>query len=417
MPIHGRDVLLHSFSIRRYRSLKRTGFDPHPELSVLIGPNGSGKTNLLHAIQLLRISASQRLREEQPPRLANRCNLAATFAIGKRRIGYRATMVFTASERNRDEVITAHEGWNLRDFGGEDSWREIPRPFFDPRFQQHFYSVRTPSGHRVIRRNFAPGVFPNIKPSEIDVLRAVHSFKSSIKYYSASQFTNPSRCPSSFEIEGDNRVIETYADRGPHFSFVSNLFQTYKNHRDLYERYLGIVGRSGIGLIDSIRWKPITLSTGTVDVQTGGKIVRRRKKRILIVPIVSLRRIQLSFNQLSEGTFRTLALLYYLVTDPSGLLLVEEPEVCVHHGLLNSVIQAIKSYSVRKQIIISTHSELVLDSVKPANVFSVMHQAVRGTTVRPLSRSMSSRDFVAMKDYLATAGSLGEYWTHGGIEK
>src|SRR5690606_31988632 len=161
---------------------------------------------------------------------------------------------------------------------------------------------------------------------------------------------NPSRTPSSFEIEENDRVVETYSDRGPHLSFVSGLYQTSKNNPDLYENYLNIVGPSGIGLIQTIKWKPVVLSSGTVDVRTVGRGVRRRKKRVLIVPVVTVNKSKLSFNQLSEGTFRTLALLFYLATDESRLLLVEEPEVCVHHGLLRSVIEAIKTYSTRKQI-------------------------------------------------------------------
>ena len=144
-------------------------------------------------------------------------------------------------------------------------------------------------------------------------------------------------------------------------------------------------------------------------------LVRRKKKRVLIVPMVKIGRTKLSFNQLSEGTFRALALLFYLLTKKDGLLLIEEPEVCVHHGLLKSVIEAVKAHAQNKQIVISTHSELVLDSVGPENVFAVRNQAIHGTTVRQLATTLNNDEMAAMKEYLRTTGSLGEYWTHGGL--
>ena len=42
--------MLSEILIQNYRSCLRTRLDLHPSLSVPIGPNSSGKTNILHAI-------------------------------------------------------------------------------------------------------------------------------------------------------------------------------------------------------------------------------------------------------------------------------------------------------------------------------------------------------------------------------
>ncbi|MDA3135700.1 AAA family ATPase [Pseudomonas syringae] len=47
------DVTLTKMEITNYRSCVDTTFEPNPNLSVLIGPNGSGKTTVLSAFQLL----------------------------------------------------------------------------------------------------------------------------------------------------------------------------------------------------------------------------------------------------------------------------------------------------------------------------------------------------------------------------
>jgi predicted ATPase len=135
----------------------------------------------------------------------------------------------------------------------------------------------------------------------------------------------------------------------------------------------------------------------------------------MIIPTVQVGTSQLSFNQLSEGTLRTMAVLFYVVTDKSELLLLEEPEVCVHHGLLSSVIQVIKEYGRTKQIIFSTHSETVVDALTPEQVLLVDRHKNKGTTVTQISEEMSQSGFAALKTYLATAGNLGEYWRHSGF--
>lgn len=45
---------LHTLKISSYRSCHETALTFHPNLSVLIGPNGSGKTNILYSILLLK---------------------------------------------------------------------------------------------------------------------------------------------------------------------------------------------------------------------------------------------------------------------------------------------------------------------------------------------------------------------------
>ena len=96
--------------------------------------------------------------------------------------------------------------------------------------------------------------------------------------------------------------------------------------------------------------------------------------------------------------------------------MIEEPEVCVHHGLLSSIIELIKIYSRSRQILISTHSDFLLDEVQPENVYKVINTPENGTTISHITKSMSSSELKALHEYLQKEGNLGEYWRHGGIE-
>ena len=89
--------------------------------------------------------------------------------------------------------------------------------------------------------------------------------------------------------------------------------------------------------------------------------------------------------------------------------------MCVHHGLLSSILELIKTYSKQKQIIVSTHSDYVLDHVTPANVFRVTFDKSSGTIVRQIQKTMTTKEYAALRDYLETVGNLGEFWREGGM--
>ena len=98
------------------------------------------------------------------------------------------------------------------------------------------------------------------------------------------------------------------------------------------------------------------------------------------------------------------------------MLLIEEPEVCIHHGLLNSIVELIKTYSREKQIIISTHSDAVLDELDIHNVFKVTKDDGAGTKVTGINKSLKGQELRALRNFLKTEGTLGEYWRHGDLE-
>jgi len=144
---------------------------------------------------------------------------------------------------------------------------------------------------------------------------------------------------------------------------------------------------------------------------------QRKREKSLIVPQFTIGRNELSPNQLSEGTFKTITLLFYLMTEKSSALLVEEPEVCVHHGLLASIVELIKTYSKQKQIVLSTHSDFVLDKLEPRHIYKVVRDDQKGTLVTHITDSLSQDEMAALRDYLEKEGNLGEYWKHGGLEE
>jgi hypothetical protein len=244
----------------------------------------------------------------------------------------------------------------------------------------------------------------------------ISDFCNGITYYGASQFTNPAVCPVSFDMEKEGTRRGLLPLRG-HAKILYHMYLAHKSAKSRgFEEFANIVGPSGLKLVDAIQFREVTTSSMEHSVRIGGKIVGRRRHKLLIVPQFRIGRQSLSPNQLSEGTFKTLALLFYIVTSEGSALLIEEPEVCIHHGLLSSILELIKTYSRKKQMVLSTHSDYVLDHVEPANVFRVNRDRRLGTSVQHIRETMNSKEFAALRAYLDESGNLGEYWREGGLE-
>ncbi|MFM0565796.1 AAA family ATPase [Paraburkholderia sediminicola] len=401
-------------SIKNYRSCINTTFEPGTNLAALIGPNGSGKTNVLSAIRLLPTLCHTRFRrpaENDAPGATS--EIKTTYEIAGKKVIHTATLNLLNNEKNQDEILAAEESWYLYDFTGKKNRLHIP--------SWVFAELEKESSIGTTRLNARSSGFieflhsRGIDSATIKILQEIVRSISAISYYSASQFTNPGSCPISFEVEADNKRRTGISITG-HKKFLYDMYQEHRNKSESYAEFIDLVGDNGIGLVKNIDFKEITTSSSNYNVLTGGKYVKKERQNLLVIPSFEIAGNTLSPSQLSEGTFKTLALVFYLVTDKSSILMLEEPEVCVHHGLLNSIIELIRTYSNEKQIILTTHSDAVIDQLDVDNVFSVKRIAPSGTVVSNIKKRMKAEELKALKDYLANEGSLGEYWKHGDLE-
>jgi ABC-type Mn2+/Zn2+ transport system ATPase subunit len=416
-------VLLDSIEIEGFRSCRSTKFQPNAQLSALIGINGAGKTNILQAIRLL--DARRGRARSVPEQTTGLTKLTAWFTVNKMKVGLKLTLSPIESSRRSGEVVTIDELWNLSSFTGSRSWRPMPPAGFlkerprDADFSKKqiflYHDDFEYSAYRAMQNHrFDTSILDN--KAAVAALIAIHEFRSGIRYYSASQFTDPSRCPSSFEVDEEGRASDSFAigTGSAHLRFLYSLYSLKRSNTHLYDQYCQFVSRHQLGLISRITWKEIELSTSTAEVRSSGTVKKIKKRKTLVVPKVQVGTSHITFNQLSEGTFKTLALAFYVITDASKFLMIEEPEVCVHHGLLRKIIETIKSYSHHKQTIISTHSDLLVDELEPANLFLVEMTAA-GTAVKALNDWLDNRGRNALHAYLAESGPLGEYWRSGGL--
>ncbi len=401
-----------SLEVMSYRSCIKTRLPLNRELTALIGVNSAGKSNILNALLLLKKACRSRfiLRPNQDSPY-NSCNIKVEIEDGGKTIYIAGEVIFETDERNFDDVMSTNLRWNFREYTGKSKWIHLPIEYLA-------FSEQSHSQVRInLRGRFQPISRQHSSlPKELDLLAMdIVRFFGGINYYSASQFSDPSRCPVSIELE-ENRPLKKMRPLVGHEQFILDLYNSWKTQDKQFKRYMSTVGQDGIALVDDTSFIEVEMPSSSYEVQSAGKIKKIERNRLLIIPIFTVAGSKLSPNQLSEGTFKTLALLFYVLTDDSKLLLIEEPEVCIHHGLLSSIISLIKSQSRQKQIVISTHSDFVLDHLKPENLVLVKRQPEKGTIATPLNKSMSRNDYKTLREYLEESGNLGDYWREGGFE-
>ena len=112
--------------------------------------------------------------------------------------------------------------------------------------------------------------------------------------------------------------------------------------------------------------------------------------------------------QSSDGTLRALAILLAVETHPpTGAILVEEPEQGLHPWAIRTLIAHLRAVIAerRVQVIITTHSEQVLDSVEPAEVLVASRSPLDGTRFRTIAEIVG--------DSRLEKGEIGRMWVAG----
>lgn len=118
----------------------------------------------------------------------------------------------------------------------------------------------------------------------------------------------------------------------------------------------------------------------------------------------------LSAVRMSDGTLKFLALLAALFhPNTPPLICIEEPEVGLHPDALRLVAEALVEASASTQLIVTTHSEALIDALgdQPDHVLVCERDSNNGTQMRRLSKDDLSE---WLEHY-----SLGELWRKGEI--
>ena len=357
-------------------------------LNILIGPNGAGKSNLIEAVALMRAAPGD-------IRSIVRRGGGVDEWIWKGGKGLPASIDFVFDNpKGRQPIrhVVSFEkeelGFRLEDerIENETADRGEDRPYFFYRFDQGNPVINTAKekerslAHETVdseRSILAQRRDPEWYP-ELSYLAEIYE---KVRIYREWAFGRNAvfREPQKADMRND-RLEEDFSNLG---LFLNRLRRTPKAKAAILE--------SLCDLYDGVTDFDVSIEGGTVQVFfTEGDFV---------IPA----------TRLSDGTLRYLCLLAILVDpSPPPLICIEEPELGLHPDILPKLADLMIAAAERTQLIVTTHSDILVDAMTERPETVVVCEKHEGMT--QLRRLRKAELAVWLDKY-----RLGQLWTKGQI--
>ncbi len=371
-------MLLSSIRIQNLLSLKDVDLPLKP-LNVLIGPNASGKSNLIEAIRLLQAAPE---------------DLSRPLVQG----GGADAWIWKGSKKVGQAVLECCLEWDK------------PRAL---RYRLAF------SGNGVVEVERLEGsgrIFLDRRKSEFSIGGRLGSAKGK-----AAEARGSESVLSQYRVPNDStpitRLGETFRRIGVYHGFRTDARSAARAgvSAQLGKMPLDDGGDNLALVLDEMRSNTSIerlseyvkrLGEGLQKVDTriahGGWVTVTVQEEYFPEPTPSIR--------LSDGILKFLCLMAVLLNPhPQPLICIEEPETGLHPDALSLIAEALAEASERTQLVVTTHSESLVDalSARPESVVVCERDSEGASRFERLSRK---RLEVWLKDY-----SLGRLWRKGEI--
>ncbi len=356
-------------------------------LNVLIGPNGSGKSNLIEVIELLRAAP----RDLTTP-IAEGGGVGNWLWRGEPRASSAHIEVVLADEDNsfmlRHSLAFA-EATHRFQLASEQiakaepiSGQDEPRLYFELNANGPNFGRNTGLTQQSLLYKRSQSVLSQIRdPFRYAELTWLGDMYARIRPYrewtfgrhAAPRQPQDAALPNDFLLEG-----------GQNLGLVVNRL---KREPEAKSRFLDAL-RS---LYESVVDFDVIVEGGTVQVML--------QEGNITVPAV----------RLSDGTLRYLGLLAILChPTPPPLVCIEEPELGLHPDILPGLVKLLREASQRCQLIVTTHSDILVDALTDTPESVVVCEKENGQT------TMKRFDKQELAGWLERY-SLGDYWLRGGL--
>ena len=357
-------------------------------LNVLIGPNGSGKSNLLDIVGLLRAAPKDlaaAIREDggihewiwrgDSPGEASWIEAIVEYPQGAQPLRYRLGV---RENNQRFEVVEER-------IENQHKGREQHRK---PHFHYEYQRGRATLNHK----DEGPR---QLRIETVDQEQSV-----------LAQRKDEDAYPELFRLGRELGRLRLYRE----WSFGRNADARLPQEPDLPNDFLSEDGRNLGMLLNRLRQEPRVktrflkalsdLYDGVTDFDVsivGGTVQVVIVEGNLVVPA----------NRISDGALRYLCLLAVLLhPKPPPLICVETPELGIHPHLLPTIASLLVEASERSQLVVTTHSDVLVDALTDRPETVVVCEKINGRShLRRLDRK-------TLAEWLERY-TLGTLWTDG----
>ncbi len=192
---------------------------------------------------------------------------------------------------------------------------------------------------------------------------------------------DPQTLATSSSLIPDNQPLDFYSEHG---AGLAGIYDALMN-RDV-EGFLEVVARV----------RKLFPTVSKIQLRNTSTTSKR-----LEIELNDGRRV--SVDRISTGLLYFLAYSAIPYLDPCSILLIEEPENGLHPARIAEVMSILREVSKNTQVLIATHSPLVVNELQPEEVSIVTREPEAGTKVTPL---VDTPNFEARSKVYA----LGELW-------
>ena len=113
----------------------------------------------------------------------------------------------------------------------------------------------------------------------------------------------------------------------------------------------------------------------------------------------------------SDGTLKMLAYLTLLYDPaPPQLIGIEEPENQIHPRILTELVEECRAASERSQLLITTHSPILVDGLRPEELW-VLYRDEEGFT-----RARRASEIKGVDEFMEAGAQLGQLWLEGYLD-
>ena len=406
---------LKKVTLKNFRTCHDVELNDLGHLTVLMGRNGVGKTTILQGIEWMARTASTQ-QDDFPFRESTDFLGEMEFSIAG--VGYRYHIELLASfefYEKLDEHLKVKE--KLEYLDSSMTWHTVlsrsGQKVFgsngEPLAEIHEYmpmlvaiAALIPTSHSHTKNNILP------------VLGYLRSFK----YYPLDETADVYRLVS--RVDYLQWLAKTTESSNPESSVIMRVLNLYLDRRDDFDELEQLLGANGLGVINSInveslemassspssssrhfgRAKSIFWPTSSLDYRTCYFIdflPGEGWEGVIDLP-------KLTYNNLSAGTRRIIRILVSFFYDRNSLFLFEQPEDAIHPGLLRKLIDLLRGYDDKGQLIMTSHSSDLFDVLKPEEVRLVTMES--GATQ---VRALSEKELDSAKRYINEGGSLSDF--------
>lgn len=379
--------MIKSIKIENFKSLKEVNFEV-PDFAVLVGYNGSGKTNFVNALHLVSLLAQGEQIEEALSKLNlfsrellfDTENTRITFSINLLISGSPVNYTFTIEQKSVDERLKYRISREILMNGVKN------RPILQRTHER--ISLGTEEENQLkeaelVANQLALSVFK--KPQ---IISEVQQVLSSIVISDLSdQYLRKAGAISNIEAGLRNSLAESL------FEFQSKNLTEFNRFKTELKKFMPEL-------------EELTIA------QSKGRI-------ILAFRETALKERQFSSYSTSDGNLRTMAILSTLLGEPKpSVFLVDEIENSFHPARIKSLMDFLKYVSGIEagnlQIIVTTHSPVVLNYVEGKQLVYVYKKEGRTEIVNP---HKDKRVWKHLEDSQDEGLKLGNLFASGILEQ